>query len=229
MISGLAPYLWILLLAVILFIPGLSMFFGRGGPREPDGRRRFRLRPIRRAFGLRLLALAGVTTLFALTLVQFLRLTTDVPVAQIELREVGPQRFIATASAPKIGTRDFALSGDQWQIDARVVRWRLPALAAGVPPLYRLDRLSGRYQSVEQESEAERTAYALNPWDVPDIGELRRRLPNWLPFVDVVYGSGAYMPMFDGARYRVYVDARGALFVRPDDARTADGLKARGW
>ena len=109
MISGLAPYLWILLLAVILFIPGLSMFFGRGGPREPDGRRRFRLRPIRRAFGLLLLALAGVTTLFALTLVQFLRLTTDVPVAQIELREVGPQRFIATASAPKIGTRDFAL------------------------------------------------------------------------------------------------------------------------
>ena len=64
---------------------------------------------------------------------------------------------------------------------------------------------------------------------MPDIGELRRRLPNWLPFVDVVYGSGAYMPMFDGARYRVYVDARGALFVRPDDARTADGLKARGW
>lgn len=100
MISGSAPYLWILLLAVILFIPGLKMFFGRGGPREPDGRRRFRFRPIRRVFGLLLLALAGVTTLLALSLVQFLRLTTDTPVAQVELREVGPQRFIATVSTP---------------------------------------------------------------------------------------------------------------------------------
>ena len=41
--------------------------------------------------------------------------------------------------------KQYVLYGDQWQIDARVVRWKLPALMAGVPPLYRLERLSGRY------------------------------------------------------------------------------------
>lgn len=229
MIEGMAPYVWIGLIALILFIPGLKMLFGRGGPRDEQGRKRFRARPVRRLIGLLLIALAGTTALFALSVVQFLRLTTDFPVAQVELRQTAAQQFVATASTPQSGTREYPLAGDQWQIDARIVRWRLPALLAGVPPLYRLDRLSGRYEDVSQERSAQRTAHALDDWDAPDLAHLKRRFPNWLPFVDVVFGSGAYMPMFDGARYRVYVDPRGALFVRPDDERTAAWLKAHGW
>jgi hypothetical protein len=37
------------------------------------------------------------------------------------------------------------------------------------------------------------------------------------------------MPLFDGARYQVYMDPRGALFVRPDGEATAEGLKRQGW
>ncbi|CFT87431.1 membrane protein [Bordetella pertussis] len=37
------------------------------------------------------------------------------------------------------------------------------------------------------------------------------------------------MPMFDGARYQVYLDPRGALFIRPADAVTAERLKQLGW
>ena len=229
MIQGMAPFIWIGLLALILLVIGLKMFFGRGGPRDVQGRKQFRIRPVRRLIGLLVLALAGMTTLFALSVVQFLRLTSDVPVAQVELRQTAPQQFTATASTPKLGTREYVLTGDQWQIDARIVRWRLPALMAGVPPLYRLDRLSGRYEDVAQERTAQRSAHALDDWSVPDLAYFKRRFPNWLPFVDVVFGSGAYMPMFDGARYRVYVDPRGALFVRPDDERTAARLKELGW
>jgi hypothetical protein len=35
-----------------------------------------------------------------------------------------------------------------------VLKWKLPALLAGVPPLYRLDRLSGRYDDPAQEASA---------------------------------------------------------------------------
>lgn len=229
MIEGMAPFIWVGLLALILFIPGLKMFLGRGGSRDAHGRKRFRMRPIRRIIGLLMLALAGVTALLALSIVQFLRLTTDQPVAQVELRQTAQQQFTATASTPRNGTNDYVLNGDQWQIDGRIVRWRLPALLAGVPPLYRLDRLSGRYEDVNQERTAQRSAHALDGWDAPDLAYFKRRFPNWMLFVDVVFGSGAFMPMFDGARYRVYVDPRGALFVRPDDERTAAWLKANGW
>jgi len=42
-------------------------------------------------------------------------------------------------------------------LDARLIRWELPALLAGAPPLYRLERLSGRYGDIKQEREAQRT------------------------------------------------------------------------
>ncbi|AOB28908.1 MULTISPECIES: hypothetical protein [Bordetella] len=229
MIDALAPFAWIGLAALVVLLPGLVMLFGRGGPRDEAGRRVFRLRPVRRLFGLLLLALAGVSGLLALSLVQFARLTDDKPVAEVMVRQQGDGQFQLAARTPDQRMRDYTLYGDQWQIDAKVVRWRLPALLAGVPPLYRLERLSGRYQDTARERSATRSVHALDDWPAPDLAQVKRLVPNWLPFVDVQFGSAAYMPMFDGARYQVYLDPRGALFIRPADAATAERLKQLGW
>ena len=132
------------------------------------------------------------------------------------------------ARAPGIGEKQYVLYGDQWQIDARVVRWKLPALMAGVPPLYRLERLSGRYGDAAREAAATRSVHSLDDWPAPDLGSLKKSFPNWFPFVDVQFGSGAYMPLFDGARYQVFLDPR-ALFARPDGQATEEGLKRLGW
>ncbi|ARP88978.1 hypothetical protein CAL14_00590 [Bordetella genomosp. 9] len=229
MTEDVAPSMWIAVATIVVLLAGFGLFLGKGGPRDARGRRHFRLRPVRRLVGLLLLALACVSGMFAATLYQFFRLTADAPIARVVLRQEGPLQFMATAELPGRAPEDFALRGDEWQIDARVVRWRLPALLAGLPPLYRLERLAGRYSDPAAELSAPRTVYALGPAGTPDLGRLKQRFPNWLPFVDVQYGSAAYMPMFDGARYRVFLDARGALFIRPDDPATAEGLKQRGW
>ena len=229
MIEGLAPYLWIALAAVLLLVVGFKLVFGRGGPRDERGRRMFRVRPVRRLVGLLMVSLALCAALLAVSLVQFLRLTTDVPIMTVSIAEIAPQRFMAATRTEAGETREYALAGDQWQVDARMVRWRLPALLAGVPPMYRLDRLSGRYADVEQERSQPRTVHALDDGEVPDIGQLKRKFPNWLPFVDVIFGSGAFMPMFDQAQYQVFADPRGALFVRPANEATATALKSRGW
>lgn len=229
MINGFAPFVWMALAALIVLIPGMMLLFGRGGPRDASGRRIFRLRPIRRLFGVLLIALAGVSAMLALTLVQFLRLTTDVPVASVQMHEQAPSSFLVTAQVPGKADRLYTLTGDQWQIDAKVIRWNLPALLAGAPPLYKFERLSGRYRDVQQEKTGVRSVHDLSDWPVPDLATLRRVFPNWLPFVDVEYGSAAYMPMLDGARYQIYMDPRGGVVIRPDGQATEDALRQLSW
>jgi hypothetical protein len=229
LVDGVVPSVWIAAIAALVLVFGGGLFFGRGGPVNAQGRRQFRLRPLRRLVGLLLLGLAGAVALLAASLYQFYRLTDDVPIARLTLHQQGDRQYTAVAEVPDGSTRQFYLRGDEWQIDARVVRWKLPALLAGVPPLYRLERLSGRYADPAMEQTAPRTVYPFGESRVPDLATLKRRFPNWLPFVDVQFGSAAYMPMFDDAHYRILLDPRGALFVRPDDAATAEGLKQRGW
>ncbi len=215
--------------ALLALLLGAGLCLGRGGPRDAYGRKQFRLRPLRRLVGLLVLALALACGLLGGSLYQFHRLTTDQPVATVRLEQQGERQYIITCQLEGAAARQFQVRGDQWQIDARVVRWELPALLAGVPPLYRMERLSGRYDDPVAEQSQPRTVYPLGDTRVPDVGTLKHHFPRWLPFVDVQFGSGAYMPMFDGARYRVFLDPRGALFVRPDDTVTAEGLKQRGW
>lgn len=223
------PFLWTALGAVLVLIIGLAMLLGRGGSRDDMGRKTFRFRPVRRLFGLLLSCCACVSVLLALSLVQFFRLTTDLPVATVKIHQQGDNQYQIVASATGLGTRDYTVYGDEWQIDAKVVRWKLPALVSGAPPMYRLERLSGRYRDVQREQSGTRSIYVLDDWPAPDISAVKSWIPNWLPFVDVTFGSAAYMPMFDGASYEVLFDQRGALFIRPGDSVTADGLKQRGW
>lgn len=223
----LTPFVWVAFGAVVVLLLGLGMLLGRGGARDDMGR--FRLRPVRRLFGLLLAAVAALAVLLALSLVQFFRLTTDVPVTEIRVSRQADNQYLVSAQAQGLGTRDYTLYGDEWQIDAKVVRWRLPAVVTGAPPLYRLERLSGRYRDAGREQSGTRSVHVLDDWPAPDISAVKRWLPGWLPFVDVTYGSAAYMLLFDGARYQVLFDPRGALFIRPADEATAQGLKQRGW
>lgn len=174
------------------------------------------------ALGLALLLLAGA-------LFHFLELAGEEPVATIALRQVEPQRWSARLETADGQHRSFELRGDEWQLDARVIRWKLPALLAGAPTLYRLERLSGRYGDVKQELEAPRSVHALAEDAFPDLWTLRRQFPQYLPFVDADYGSAAYLPMLEGARYEVTLGPRGGLLARPADEQTRRLLEAAGW
>lgn len=222
-----SPSLWIALVALVLALIGLRVLFGGGRPRGERKPRRFR--PVRWLIGLLIVALAGVTALLAMSVAQFARLVTDEPVAVLSFSQNQPQQFVATLALPGQDVRPYPVNGDAWQLDARVVRWRLPALLAGVPPIYRIERLSGRYEDPAQERTAARSVHDLRQLPGVDVSDLKRRFARWLSFVDVQYGSAAYLPMLDGARYRVFMDPRGALFARPDDARTEELLRQNGW
>lgn len=179
--------------------------------------------------GVLLIAAAAVFALLAAGLHSYHRLSAEQDVGEIAFSALGPQSFRASLlySSIKTGAGEtFELRGDEWQIDARVLKWRAFANVLGFDTLYRLERLSGRYRSIDDERNAPRTVYELAPEQVIDIWLLARRYRESLPWVDALYGSAAYLPMADGAHYVISVSASG-LVARPlnQEARDATG----GW
>lgn len=143
-------------------------------------------------------------------------LTGEAPVVDIDAHILSPQRWALTLTWPDGSTRRETVSGDAWRVEAVVLKWKLPAMLAGVPPLYRLDRLSGRYDDAQQETSAPRTVIDFRAAGAFDLLNLHQRYPQWLPAVDTVYGSGAFLPLVDEGHYSVSLMRTGALVARPD-------------
>jgi hypothetical protein len=164
------------------------------------------------------LAIAAVLFVVSLNLRTYAQLTLERPVAEIVFEQRGPQTFNATLTQmPNGEIQMFVLSGDEWQLDARVLKWKGWANLFGLDAQYRLERVSGRYRDITQERTAERTVYPLAENPGVDLWQLTLDKPDRLPFVDAVYGNAAYMPMSDGARYEVTISQTG-LVARPVNA-----------
>jgi hypothetical protein len=177
--------------------------------------------------GLLLLAVAALIFIVSLNLHTYARLTHEEPVAEIVFEARSPQHYRATLTGiPGGDMQIFMLAGDEWQLDARVLKWKGWANLLGLDAQYRLERVSGRYRDIDQERNDERTVYALSENPGVDLWKLSTQYPRWLPFVDAVYGSATYLPMADSARYQVSITQSG-LVARPINAAAETVVK--GW
>jgi len=200
-------------LGVILFLLGIQRVW----------RRRVMTGSLEGLVGLLLLAVAALVAAIFMNLYTYDRLTHESPVAEVRFQGIEPQHFWADVMI-KNNTQTLDLRGDEWQIDARVLKWHGAAVLIGFDTLYRLDRLSGRYRDLSKERTGPRTVYSLSEEPGLDLWMIAKRYARWIPWVDAVYGSATYMPMVDGAHYIVSVSSSG-LLARPanDIARKAVG------
>jgi hypothetical protein len=159
--------------------------------------------------------LAAVSAvLVGTSLRSYQRLSSEQAAAELQFSKIGNRQFDAALSYPN-GDRDsFALSGDEWQIDARVLKWHAFANIVGFDAAYRLERISGRYSHVEEERTQTRSVYDLHPPGRVDPWELIHRYRSWIPWMDALYGSATFLPMADGALYEIKVSQSG-LVARP--------------
>ena len=164
--------------------------------------------------GLLLLALAVLAAAVGLNLRTYDRLTHEIPVATVSFQPLGEQGFSAVLAQAAGRTFVFDTYGDEWQLDARILKWRGIATVLGFDTIYRLDRFAGRYRDAVQERTGRRSVYSLNDEPGLDVWAWTRAYPRWLPWVDAVYGSATYMPMVAGATYRVTASPTG-LLARP--------------
>lgn len=168
----------------------------------------------------------GLTALFGLlgwNLWTYHRLGAESWVADVAFQRIGTNRFIASLDTPDEEPRRFLLAGDDWQLDARMVTWAPWMQLLGRDPIYRLDRLSGRYQDVDQARREPPTVWGLSDNPGIDLWRLARKGGDWVPGIDAAYGAAVYLPMADGARYRVTLSARG-LVARPYNDQAASAI-----
>ena len=171
----------------------------------------------------------GITFgLVATMLLGYHRLGSEARVATVETRQLAPQRYAVDLTFPDGSRRSAEIEGDQWQLDARIIKWRSTALLLGAQPLYRLDRLSGRYRKIEDTTKP-MTAVDLSGDDLFDLADVKERFPTWLPWVDADYGSAAFLPLVDNGRFEVTLSAAGGLVARPADDATESQLKLGRW
>ncbi len=159
-----------------------------------------------------LLALvAAVGGLGGLNLYTYQRFTHEAPLGVLEFSEKGTNAHLVFWRPVEGQRRTFELRGDEWQLDVRMIKWTDWLTFLGEDPLYRLDRISGRYVDAE---DARR-----NPPDIEDfteqtsidVWEFARESGDWLPGIDAAYGTSVYLPMEDGVAYEVSMTRTGLI------------------
>ena len=180
-----------------------------------------RLRDWRIRSGIAFLVIAAVVAalgtggaLLAASLHSYARLTQEQEAARAVFRELAPKRFELILVLKAEPARRYEIRGDEWQIDARVLKWKGMATLVGLDTLYRFERVAGRYADTAQEKSAPRSVHALSAEAGFDLWTLLKEQQRWLPLADALYGSAAYAPMADGAQYSVSVSTTGML-IRP--------------
>jgi hypothetical protein len=166
------------------------------------------------AAALVLILAAACAALVGANLRSYQRLSYEQAAGELQFARVGDREFNATLTYPNGERANFALHGDEWQVDARVLKWHAFANLVGFDAAYRLERISGRYSRVEDERTLSRTVYDLNTPGRIDPWELVHRYRSWLPWMDALYGSATFLPMADGALYEIKVSQSG-LIARP--------------
>jgi hypothetical protein len=178
------------------------------------------------ATALVLLLLSACAALIAANLLTYQRLSFEQPAGELQLSRTGPREYSAVLAYPGGERASFSLRGDEWQVDARVLKWHAFANLVGFDTAYRLERISGRYARIEDERTQTRTVYELNAPQRIDPWDLIHRYHSWLPWLDAYYGSATFLPMADGALYEIKVSQSG-LVARPLNQAARDAVG--GW
>lgn len=169
-------------------------------------------------------ALGTAAILLSMSYLSYHRLTAEQAVALIEFSQDSDNEYTARLMLDGELDRLLPIRGDEWQLDARMLTWKPPATILGLDPVYQLERLSGRYSTVDRELSQPRTAHSLAEEKPLDLWNLAREYPDYMPGVDAFYGTATYLPLADGARFSVSM-SRDALIARPvnEQARQAVG------
>lgn len=168
--------------------------------------------------GLLFLALGALCATISVATRGYHALAREEVAATVETRPTGERSFQAVFHFPDGSSRSFRLKGDQVYVDARILKWEPVVNVLGLHTAYHLDRVSGRYLTVEEERTEPRTVHSLRPDTPVDMFELVEGVPFLHLLVDAEYGSGTFLEVDRPARLEIRVSTSG-LLIRRDTIR----------
>jgi len=171
---------------------------------------------------LTVLILGGVTVaLLVSNIYTFNRLTDEAPIAKLRFTQLAAQKYaVELRSGDFCQSQTFELYGDEWRIDARFLKWKPLANLLGLDSMYRLERLSGRYQAVSDANTNRHQAWHIGKKPEFDLFRYAKRdWKYWSP-VDTLFGSSVYETIDPAWEYTVYRSQSG-LLVRKAPAAPA--------
>lgn len=174
---------------------------------------------IRLLLTLLMLALGALSAVISLGTQGYRALTKEEVAAVVDVEPLGDQRFRAEVHMPDSTTRTYLIRGDQIYVDARILKWKPVANLLGLHTDYELDRVGGRYASVEDARAHRRDVHALGEPKPVDVFTLRRRFAALAPLVDAEYGSATFVSVDEPARLEVRVSTSGLLMRRVEASR----------
>lgn len=202
----------ILILSIVLLLLSLLALGGALKALISSG---WFLKWLRGSGGIILILVAVTSVALGYELLTFYKADEGKVIATLKFDRTSHQEFNLELVDAHEKIRNFQMSGDQWQLDVRLIG--LSGLGEVGRPSYKLDRISGRYLSLEQEKNDQRTVHDLSLATPMDLWLLISRA-QWIPLLKAKYGSAAYMPMVDGALYQVRLFEKG-LIAEPVNAQ----------
>ncbi len=135
---------------------------------------------LRGMFGLTLLGIAVAGGLIAYDISTYQEIPNDKPLLMLSAQAEGPQRYRIKITEGAV-ERSFLLDGELWQLDVRQLKWKGLAHLIGLEQGYRLEVLSSRFFSIEQQELAQfthvdlaKSLYGVDFWQV--LRSLEKRL-----------------------------------------------------
>jgi hypothetical protein len=175
------------------------------------GSPRIMLRLVKLSLGATAAVVVAVASLGGLNLYTYQRFTAELPVAEVAFTGLTDHRFEARIETAGQPVRRFFLEGDEWQMDVRMIKWTDWLTFLGTDPLFRLDRISGRYSEIDEARAMSPSMYALIDEPGIDLWSFARASGAWLPGIDAAYGTSVFLPMRDGQRYVITMSRTGLV------------------
>ena len=174
--------------------------------------------------GMLFIAVALLAISVAMNLYSYQIFNEEKLAAEVRIESLGPQ-FYRIYYIPKgQAAQLFEVRGDEWQVDARILKWHGLATMVGLKTVYRMERISGRYRDLHQERNAQHTVHALSNPRGLDLWKWSRENQRRIPWVDAIYGNAAYMPLVNLAQFKVTVSSSG-LVIRAANAAAQKAIE----
>jgi len=136
-------------------------------------------------------------------------------VARVTMRQLAPNQFELTYAPSDVTSPVITvpLRGDQWAVSGGIIKWHPWLTAFGLQSYHRPTRLAGQFSSLAQQRAQPPTVYAIAP-DRDWLWERLYWIAPYLPFIEAVYGSSAYVYAQPRATFELCVTPSGYLIKR---------------